>query len=321
MINTASKLLEVFRFEPNSSYFDPVLFRDGSCGFSVKRRYPKDGGFKPAKTQDGIDDTVALLKVVAYPSEGEDAPKRVPLSVTVRQFSIFLNDNFDYSDTDPLSPTKAERERSKSSIKPLSVNCDDDYFINLDSGSLYGPDGSPIQPIQLLDEVFQMHLAPTMPVRGVSVRLRRAAHSIALLGVERLELLVKWLMHKAFGITLIEPSDYFAGLRGYRKEHLRLTSDDSLEMFGYRASRRSIVTLAICGMVVAVGAYKEYLLEDVAGILDNNFFSVCFVVVSLFILDVVLPRMALWFLNGVITVKKWLLFKHYKVNKCFGFYI
>jgi hypothetical protein len=297
------------------------LFRDGSCGFSVKRRYPQDGGFKPAKTQEGLDDTVALLKVVAYPSGEENTPKGVPLSVTVRQFSVFLNNHFDYSDTDPLSPTKSERERSRVSIQPLSVDFDDDYFINLDSGTLFRPDGTPVLPMQLLDEVFQMHLAPTMPVRGVSVRLRRAAHGIALLGIERLEPLVKWLMHKLLGVVLIEPSDYFSGLRGYRKEHLRLTSDDSLEMFGYRASRRAIVALALFGMAVALGVYNKYLPKRVADILDNNFFSVCFVVVSLFILDVVFPRMALWFLNAVITVKKWLLFRHYRVKKCLGFYI
>jgi hypothetical protein len=327
MITDAQQLLEVFELSQQKAFFEPVLFRSGSCGFSVKRLYPADGSFRPAKNRRGSDDIVALIKLVAYPSETDSNTKRVPLSVAINQFSIYLNNNFDYSETDPLSPTKAEREKSKASTQPMPLNFDDDYFINLETGALSRADDRPISPLHLLEEVFQRHVAPTRLVRGVSVRARRTAHRMALLVTERLELGVQWFIEKALGFVLIEPLDYFPGLRGYRKEHMRLICDESIEMFGYRASQRAVVFLGSLGVLVATAKYMRFLDSargdnpGIGDILDNNFFSVCFVVVGLFILDSVVPRLALGFLNLVIRIKVWLLFRPYRVNKFLWFYI
>ena len=63
-LQSSQDLLCLFGDIESSGYFNYVSLNDTKVGFSLQKNYPSNIQFKPAKTNSGEDDDVAVIWVV-----------------------------------------------------------------------------------------------------------------------------------------------------------------------------------------------------------------------------------------------------------------
>jgi hypothetical protein len=96
---TSKEFLGLFDFS-DSLYKNVITFSDKQIGFSVKRQYPQDIKFKPAKTLKGDNDTVALIRISYGHPERINAPfnpEKVPIFIDICKYSIYGSNRFGYN--------------------------------------------------------------------------------------------------------------------------------------------------------------------------------------------------------------------------------
>jgi len=106
---------------------DAKIFQGKYVGFSVKREYPENIRFKPAKTKSGKDDVIALFKVTYGDPKYTDKPfnpERVPILIIISivRWSIYKNSHFDYCYDDNDCPTAESLILMNSSPAPQNLD-------------------------------------------------------------------------------------------------------------------------------------------------------------------------------------------------------
>ncbi|MFZ3138911.1 MAG: hypothetical protein WA126_16140 [Thermodesulfovibrionales bacterium] len=142
-------------------YMDIKIFQDKYIGFSVKREYPKNIRFKPAKTKSGKDDVVALIKVTYGDPKITDKPfnpERVPIIISIIRWSIYKNNHFDYHYEDNDCPTEESLIRMNASSPPENLDSYDEYFYSHTLNQFITNKGKSITGKQILDKIFEEHI-------------------------------------------------------------------------------------------------------------------------------------------------------------------
>lgn len=128
---TSEKLVSKFKIKENQIY-DLVLFSDG-IWFSFEKKYPNGIMFRPAKTKDFQDDSVARIRISYQDKKMIDW--KVPIYLKVSKQSRYLmKGNYDYDFKDENCPTKESLDLSNQSWQPIELESYWDYFYDTVNG-------------------------------------------------------------------------------------------------------------------------------------------------------------------------------------------
>ena len=273
-------------------------------GFSVQRRYPASCRYKPPVKRNGEPDTLALIVVVYQPDRRDpNKPYLVPIVARVSVYNRYVAKHLDYDFTDDECPTEESVVASNKTPRPIELSSINDYFFDHNNDRFLGADTKVIDGIDIIDGLFKLHLATVDKLKGAIFRWRlnninRKARCYGLvLGI------FKWLLKLSCGQTLESDNMGKGILDKYRREDMKLLKTESIEIFGYKASRNTICTF--CSLLLIafvffriVGAPRG--IKTIAG---NNFLGIAACILSISLLDWALPRIFLVAINLVIKAR------------------
>ncbi len=308
--NTA-EFQPLFELE-ESEFYAPISLGDRKVAFSVKRKYSEDIRYKPAKTKTGEpDNVVAIWVIYTHPNEsrkGIDTHK-VPIRFRVSNMSLFRMDHFDYDFEKENSPTKESLDESLSTPRPIDLEYTDEYFFDHERSIFFDRKNNTLTGVEILNKVYNDHCDTTHWLKGLTLRSKLSLRSKGVGVVSLIISLLEYILKIAFGRTLDEDDSTSSFFRGYKSSNLKKLNEDSLNVFGYKAAKHVIIILCI---VVIAGTYLRYLCGTTGGYLgyvgSSNFLSVTHGLFFLWVLDVLVPFVLFWSVNGLIWLRKHLLF-------------
>lgn len=315
LFKSADEFLVLFDLVRNPRYEGVTHLRDATIGFSVQRAYPSDIGYKPPETRNGKPDTVSLIYVTCSNLEaakGHDL-RHIPITVRIVKYSRYISQHFDYNFTDEECPTEESVQRSKISPQPIGLDYIDDFYFEHETGEFIDRDERRYSGIDLLDKVFIDHCNTIHPIKGLKLRAKLKTQFGL---VNLLSVLIKripWILNKIFGRTLDEENNSSAFLHGYKREHFKKLSTESIDIFGYKASKSVIVLFCILVAVIYAIKYKYGLrFEYFEKIASGKLLAPLHLIILLWILDVVLPNGVFIFLNWLIKARTALKLRKFK---------
>lgn len=227
-----------------SDYYDPVELSGRRVAFSVKRKYPPGLRYRPPVKPNGEPDSVAALWVVyLHPSETAEpiALTRVPIRLRIATMSLYLANHYDYDENDDNAPTRDSLRMSARTPKPIELEYDGDYFYDHAIDAFVDSTGSALPGIEILDKVFADHCRTVHLLRGLPLRTKLALRFGLTNGMLAAAKCIELVLKQVFGRTL-EPNDTIAAfLQGYPPDSLKKLSEDTLNLFGYRAAKPVVV--------------------------------------------------------------------------------
>lgn len=303
MFQKSEELKQAFDLDGHPEYEDFILFEGKNIGFSVKRTYPPDLPYQPPITKSKDPDTVALIRVAynpdKFPQEKIDG-KRVPIVIDISKHSKYGYNHFGYNHDDNDCPTAESLAESMQTPAPVGLGSIGEYFFDHEKNSLVNDMGSSMPGHKILDLIFSEHCSTTSGVR------RKWWESIASLahaseaGIKFLKFLLRVAFRKGFSKKAFD-------LRPYKKHEIITLEAKSLVIFGYTASKNVIMTYAVLVLIAHVinhltGWLTHPLIPSVTG---NTFLLLCFVLVTLPLLEHCGPLVLLAILNRFIALRYW----------------
>ena len=248
----------------------------------------------------------AIWVVYTDPSESEKPLDlgRVPVQVHVAKISLYRSKHFDYDFDDDESPTQDSLEVSASTPKPIGLDYSNDFFFDHHRSTFIDEKGKTLNGIDLLNRVFTEHCNTVHWLWGLRLRVKRSTKSKLVELISALITFLRFIMKQAFGRTLEERDSISASTRGYKREALKKLGEDSLKVVGYKAAKPVIILF--CGVVI-MGSLWRYSCGSNGGYLgyvaSSNFLSVIHGLFLLWFLDVVIPNLLFWSVNGLIKLR------------------
>ncbi len=303
------EFLQVFDSLVQTDYVNLTHLVDHKVGFSVTRNYPKDLLFRPARTNKDQPDSVALMHVVyAHPAEtGRPfVSNRIPVSLSATVHSLYLGKGHrGYNYEDPDSPTRETVESSKKSTRPFGLDSFDEYYFSHETSLFYDRKENRFTGVQLLDSLFEKHCNTARRVKGLTIRTQVRWLGLIATAFGILVHLLTWCLETLFGRTLKRDETPSAFLKGYPSNALIMLSDETLNLFGYKAPKRAVITFAT--IVTLVGLLYVFLARgqspSLDGLFSNPLFSVSTGVFLLWFVSSVLPRFLFALLNSCIKLR------------------
>jgi hypothetical protein len=315
-IESAEQLKIIFEIDRLASkYSDYIKLRD-DIGFSVQRDYPRNIMYDLPKTSSGKPDVRVIIYVVCEkpPDSDKDKPKKAKLFMRVIPFSRYLSSHWDYNYNDLECPTEDSVQRSKTTPKPIAIESLDEYVYDYDTNTLRDSKNQERTGEQILDSLFDKHCNTTHIFKGLTLRWRMGSRDKVVGLCDLLVQIDQWILKTFFGRTF-EPKDPFSGsFKIYQKEDMKLLKTEAIDIYGYKASKNVIITFASFVLIGFSVAYKYSIGNDFFNKMTaNNLTMICFTLVSLFLLDHVLPFIFLKIINSLIRLKIKLSFMKFKV--------
>ncbi|MGZ4956857.1 MAG: hypothetical protein ACXWFG_14765 [Methylobacter sp.] len=296
-------------------FFDPIHLSDSKVGFSIKRHYPSDISYKPAIGQDSKKpDNIATLWVVyTHPDESKKdiIESAVPLRIRVANMSLYRTKHWDYKfdDIGGDCPSKDSVEASAATPKPIELEYPGEYFFNHALNVFVDLKGNTVSGLEILERVFQDHCKTTHLLWGLRLRVKLFAQDnfAGLLGM--LSLLFVSILKHLFGRT-IEDDDAMAGIfRTYRPEAMKKYDADSLDILGYKASKQVVVLFCAFIIMASIFRYLSGISNDYwSGVGGSEFLSLVHGLFFIWLLDVMVPWLLFYVLNGTIWLRTTVLF-------------
>lgn len=300
LINSPEQLREIFCLaNPDEVYENYLPFPDRIAGFSIEREYPKNLRYIPLKTQNGKAVTVALYHVVYGHPEDTKQPindAKVPIYISVDLFNKYRATHHEYDFDDPDCPTKESIKLSESSPKPAPLESKN-IFYDHNIGKLIIVSGKAVSGRKLLDSLFRNHCNTVLRWRGIKYRLKKKVHSAKIYICKLGERFCRGLL-KCLGYALPEKVgfDIFSG--SYTRKDLQTCKSTDITIFQYKTSKNIVVAFSI---IVVIGFVLYFLLrlklQFVNGLATGSLFVMCSAIVFLWILESVIPRVLLIFVN------------------------
>jgi hypothetical protein len=320
MFQEAKEFIKSFNFNGNE-YSRITELTDVPVGFSVQRPYPKDTMFIPAIAQNGDPDSVALFHVVYLLEKKQSNLDQIPILIEVNHHSRYLNNHFDYDYEEKDCPTQKSVQDRRQSIQPLDAESKGDYFYDHTIQQFIDRDQKHYSGIEILNQLFDIHLSTTRPYRGFLIRMKMRFIQRSTSLFEYILSSLKWVQKNVFGRTLVEPNDFSSFFKGYPKEYVKLISEDSMTILGYRASKLAVV---IFGLVGCFGSFI-YLLTGseitlINRLFKNTFFGLCFSITILWLIDIPFVKIIRLLLNFTIWLRRITSFRRVRVRKTLGIY-
>ena len=318
--NSAEEFLEIFELgEEDNHYYDPIIFSDAKAGFSIKRNYPKNIRYKPPLNRTGEPDSVAMFWInYTHPDDvrnfakHEGTSRGVPIVVIIQKLSKYLVNHFDYDNDNDESPTSEEVEASNRTRQPISQEFFSDFYYNHEEKRFIDTQGRQYRPRELLDHIFKLHCNTVHPWKGLWLRTRLACRGKALEILPRLSGFIIWFLKVFFGRTPVNDDIMYIYSRGCQNEDFKRQNENTIEVFGYRASRSTIILFCVIILIMGFLAYSgKYTEGPVAYILNNSIMSLASAIVMLWILDVLAPCAIIKSLSFIIRFRRYLFLKEF----------
>jgi hypothetical protein len=80
-LSTTDELLQLFGDINAEGYTDPIPLADTKVGFSVRKNYPEDIRYKPAKNKAGVPDNIAVIWIVYNENPENKRTGLIPLRI------------------------------------------------------------------------------------------------------------------------------------------------------------------------------------------------------------------------------------------------
>lgn len=311
-----SELLEKFALDENEKYFDPIKLGDRKVAFSIKRKYPNDISYKPALRRDNKpDNVVAIWVVYTHPNESstELNSNHVPIHVRVSTLSKYLSNHFDYDYKDDDSPTEVSVTQSLSTPKPYDLEYPDEFFYDHSRNLILNKEGKSLSGIDLLDLAYTDHCNTVHWLKGLKLRGKIFLRSKSTALISPFILIFTWILKWIFGRTIEEDAHAFAYLQGYKRENYKKLNTDSLNFFGYKASKSVIILFCVLSIL---GAWCQHLNgglnEYISYIGSSNYLTIVHSIFLLWILDVVVPYYIFKTINILISIRTFISFMKFK---------
>ena len=317
--SNTDEFLGVFGDLAAAEFFDPIHLNDTKVGFSVKRHYPSDIRYKPAIGQKNNkpDNIAALWVVYTHPDDSrkEVSESAVPLRIRIANMSLYRTKHWDYEygDVDGNCPSEDSVEASEATPKPIELEYPGEYFFDHVRNAFVDRKGNTVSGLDILDRIFQDHCKTVHLLWGLRLRVKLLAQDnfAGLLGA--LITFLVWILKNLFGRS-IEDDDAMAGLfRPYKSEAMKKYAADSLDILGYKASKQVVVLF--CALVIIVSIYRYHISvsDDYwSGIAGSEFLSLVHGLFFVWLLDVAIPLLLFWIINGTIWLKTTVLFMKLK---------
>lgn len=314
------ELLDAFGDVGSSSFYGEILLKDTPVGFSIKKKYPENIRYKPPVRQDnGEPDVVAALWVVYLapkPGDKDADLGNVPVRIRISALSHYLANHFDYNflDVQGGSPSKESLEYSLSTPKPIELSFENAFFYNHHLGSLIDEHGRQVTGGEVLESVFQTHCDTVHFVKGLRLRINLAwqAGSIGLISaaVQATKSILKFV----FGQTLESKSSFAGFYKPYPREALKKLDQDSIEILGYKAAKPVIILFCLLIIVMAIYSYNHQAPETYLNwLIEQDFLLVAHGVFLIWILEVVIPMLLFYSINGLLRLKANIIFSKFNV--------
>lgn len=309
-LHNTQDLIKLFKDYERAEFESITELTDVPVGFSIQKKYPSNIRFKPAITKDKQQDSVAVIWVV-FDKEMHKELSRRPLRIRVAMLSKYRSKHFDYDFEDDDCPTLESLEESKKSKQPLDFNFHSEYFYDSETGRISRGDRSEITGVELLSEVYKKHCDSVHPIIGAPVRVALGLKLAFIRILDKSIFVCKWILINVFGRTFTEDYTKSKHLDGYDLSDFGKSNIDSIELAGYKASKR--VILIYCFVVIlfswlfmnsdSLGIFNE--------ILKNEFLTVVHGLFLLIIFDLMIPYLVIKLINLLIRVRRsflnWLL--------------
>jgi hypothetical protein len=307
--------IQLFSITDKSAYSKPEILSNRKVGFSVQRSYPEKIRFKSPKTKDNKDDVVALIHVVyTHPSESRETldPKKVPLIIRIGPYSRYLANHFDYDFEDSECPTEESVSQSKSTPRPIALDFLNEFFFNHERNLFLDDKNNLLPGVEVLDKVFEEHCNTIHWRKGLRLRSRTKTKSLLIAIISWVINLLPVILKKLFGRTIEEDDKSLRSvLEGYKISDLKKLTTDSLNIFGYKASRSVIITFCFFVCLVYLLQYILHLWPRyVEAVFSNNFLAITHAILVLWVLDVIIPRLLFHLMNALIKIRMKVLYSY-----------
>jgi hypothetical protein len=315
ILRSADDLKRVFGLADHSEFIDFTPFVK-DIGFSVQRPYPRQFRYAPPVKKDGTPDTYALLAFRYEPERrSETTPHLVPFTAKISAFSRYVSHHWDYDFSDPECPTEASVIASKKTPRPVDLAAYDQYFYDHDKGCFIDASGKTLRGADILDGLYADHLATVEKFRGLVFRWKLSSRNKASLFCEMGRDFSKWLLRYVCGRTL-EPDKMMRGIwDDYRPEDMKLLKTESIDVFGYKASKNVIVTF--CTLLLlgySIIHWASLSSTWLTGVANNSLLAFAFSILLISFLDHTLPTIFLWTINRLGRLRWFLLSKNVKFD-------
>jgi len=313
------EFLSLFSGYEEQGYFDPIPLQDRKVAFSIKRPYPENIRYKPPKKENGDpDNVVAMWVIYAHPEESKEeiTPRHVPIRARSVNFSRYLHNRFDYDFNDHENcPTQSSIETSKATPRPIDLEYIDEFFYDHELRQFVDETGNVLTPLNFLNRLYQEHCDTVHWLKGIKLRFKLISRSKAIGIVSLIITLLINMLKSVFGRTLEVNDTLSAYYRGYRAEEFKKLTTDSLNIFGYKASKSVIVLFCIIIILVCIGKYtyglNKYYFEL---IVNSEILSIIHAIFLLWILDSIVPQILFHILNLFIRFRKYIMLAKIKTN-------
>ena len=313
------QFLRIFGSFEETPYKNLTHLTDRKVGFSIIRDYPDDLLFKPITTRDGKADSVALIHIIyVHPEESEKdfVPDRVPVTISITTHSLFLGKgHLDYNYKDADSPTCESVQASKKSVRPIALDSFDEFYFSHDLNQFYDESQNEFTGVEVLNWIYNKHCNTAHRFRGLPTRTKfKSRHMVGVILGKLVDLLSRSL-EVMFGRTIKKEERISGFLSGYSRDALILLSEDSINLFGYKAPKRAVVTFAtsITLMALVYAFFDSGQRQFLKRIFSNPLFSVSIGIFLLWFVSSIVPRLLFFLLNRCIRLRTRVWFWRLKV--------
>jgi len=301
---STTQLKDVFEIDSAEQYINFMPY-ENKIGFSVLREYPANSRFKPPVTKSGPPDSLALIGIRYDPTLVDSKkPKLVPITVRASVFSRYLSKHEDYYFNKEDCPTEESIIASKKTPRPVDLISHGEVFYDHEQETFIDKEGNKLKGIEIINDIFEQHLATVDKIKGKIFRLKIRSFSAAEHIIVHLEKFCISLMRLLCGQTY-QPDDPWRGvLEPYQPKDLKLLSTERIDVFGYRASKNIILVFCI---ILLFGYLFMKLLFNIPSwiktIAANSLLSFAFAITLISTLDYLLPKILFFLVNKLLMAR------------------
>ncbi|MCK4820002.1 hypothetical protein KA005_29830 [bacterium] len=302
---SANDLKKAFSVEDRPEYIEFTPFNN-EIGFNVKRAYPEESRFKAPVKKDGTPDTYALIGILYQPGRCSSIkPNIVPVSAWISVSSKFPYEHGDYDFSNAECPTEDSVLASKKTPRPVELTVFDQYAYDHNNDKFLDADDKIVEGISIIDDLFGNHLATVDQFKGLIFRWKLASRNKAGALYGTAIGIIKWLLRTICGRTLEQTSIKNGLWRGYSLEDMKLLKTESIDVFGYKASKNVIVTF--CSLLLLGYSFIHWTpisFSWLTGVANNSLLAFAFSILLLSFLDHVLPKIFFLSINAL-NKRRW----------------
>ncbi|MEN6626667.1 MAG: hypothetical protein ABFD69_10615 [Candidatus Sumerlaeia bacterium] len=248
---------------------------------------------------------LSLIKILYNKNKIDPAsPSLVPLTIEIMSFNEYLAEHPDYDFKDPKCPTESSITQSKKTPHPLDLYFYDEYFYNHQVNAFVNAAGNELSGIDILDYVFRCHVGTVDTWRGRFASLKMKTKSWKTQGCDFFVDASKKIL-RLFGRTLEEKENVGLMWFSYPPEAMKLVVTERIDLFGYKASKT--VILLFCSLVMVAFLLFRFSIGAPATlkiIAHCNILALSATIVTIWILDDVVPELMRWFVNRMLALKR-----------------